>query len=124
MEFGIWGLGFKIRTSGYELRASIFGLRFLGYRLWSSGFGFRSLVSRLGTPCFVVLIEYRSGHSKNPLRGTTTRVCDLYFSHLSKKQKESFFFLTHFLHYLITCGPDPAHGPGHQESFEGKMTTP
>ena len=48
MDFGLWPLG---------------GLRSLGFNLQSLGFGLRSLVSRLGTPCFVVLFEYQSGHS-------------------------------------------------------------
>ena len=41
-KYGFW-------SSGFSLRASVFGIR--------------ALVWGLGTPCFVVLIEYRSGHS-------------------------------------------------------------
>ena len=70
MGFGLRSSGFGLRASGFGLRASGFGLRSSDielrasvFRLRSSGFGLRSLVSRIGTPCFVVLIEYRSGHS-------------------------------------------------------------
>ena len=51
MDFCLWALVFGLRSSGFGLR--------------SSGFGLQSLVSRLGTPYFVVLFEYRSGHSND-----------------------------------------------------------
>ena len=65
LGLGPWASIFGLRSSGFGLRASGFGLRYSGFGLRSLGFGLRSLVSRLGTPCFVVLFEYRSGHSNS-----------------------------------------------------------
>ena len=51
---GFWDLGFGLRALGFGIRVSVFGL-------WAPVFGLQTWY--WGTPCFVVLIEYRSGHS-------------------------------------------------------------
>ena len=72
--FGLRALVFRLRSSGFGLLALVFRLRALVFMLRSSVFGLRSSgfglqeskikPYLLGTPCYVVLLEYRSGHYK------------------------------------------------------------
>ena len=66
----LWTLDFRLRTSDYGLwtMTSDFGLRNLDYGLIglrTLDYGLRtSDYGAVGTPRFVVLLEYRSGHYK------------------------------------------------------------
>ena len=84
LVIGLWSAGFGLRTLVFRLRSSDFGLWPLFISkpedqinmdlvLWSLGFG-------LGTPCFVVLIEYRSGH-----RTYLSTICDTITKSFSRK---------------------------------------
>ena len=78
MDFGLWASVFGLRASVFALWASGFGLWTSGLGLWALGFGLQSLVWGLGTPSFVVLIEYRSGHES---------VCNGYIGYFIVKMK-------------------------------------
>ena len=57
MDFGLWTTDFGLWTLDYGLWTTDFGL-------WTTDFGLRLWITKLlvCTPCFVVLLEYRSGH--------------------------------------------------------------
>ena len=69
-DFGIRTLDFGLRTSGFGLQTLDFGLWTMDFRLWTGGM--QSIV--LGTPCFVVLIEYRSGYYSGSAPYDTTTI--------------------------------------------------
>ena len=57
--FGLW-------VSGFGLWSSVFRLQDLGFGLWTF-MESKLKPYLLGTPCYVVLLEYRSGHYKKSL---------------------------------------------------------
>ena len=59
-DFGFWTMDYGLRTSDYGLWTMT-----TEFRLWTSDYGLRtSDYGAVGTPRFVVLLEYRSGHYK------------------------------------------------------------
>ena len=56
MDLGLQTLDFGLQTLDFGLRTLDFGLRALDFGLWTMEHQAK------GTPCFVVLLEYRSGH--------------------------------------------------------------
>ena len=66
----LWTMDFGLRTLDYGLWTMDFGLQTLNiglwtsdFRLWTLDFGLWTMEHQAkGTPCFVVLLEYRSGH--------------------------------------------------------------
>ena len=67
MDFELWNSEFEFRTLDFGLRTLNFGLQTLDLGLQALGFGLWSAQLPVGTPCFVILLEYQSGHNSRPL---------------------------------------------------------
>ena len=68
-HFVLYAMNFGLRTLDYGLRNLDNRLWTLDFVLWASDFGLRTMEHQAkGTPFFVVLLEYRSGHDTyNPV---------------------------------------------------------
>ena len=68
MDFGLRTSDYGLQTLGYRLWTMDFGLRTLDFGLWTLDIGLWTSTMEhqaVGTPCFVVLLEYRSDHYKS-----------------------------------------------------------